>query len=337
LVKTDAIDPKIPGARKAEMPTRLSPMLATLTGGPFTDSEWYFEPKLDGYRIIAFVRDGKSMLQSRNLHDYTLHFPVVAAEMDAQPVEQALFDGELVALDEKSRPCFQCLQQHVKQERGEAEVWYTLHYYVFDLLHLNGYDLTGATQSDRVALLDKVLKPGKAVKAVSRLQGDGTEIFNAAIQTGMEGLVAKKRDAIYQPGKRSNEWLKIKGTLSDEFVIVGYSVGQGARAGAFGSMVLAQYDDNGKLQYTSNVGTGFNEALLEGLKIKMDELQADHSPFDYKIPFESKITWLKPEMVAEVKFSERTRDGGLRAPVFLRLRDDKPAKEVHRQANSERG
>jgi len=321
----------IPGARKAAMPKTLAPMLATLTSGPFTDPQWYFEPKLDGYRIISFVRGGKAMLQSRNLHDYTEHFPAVAVEIAAQPVGEAVFDGELVALDERGRPCFQCLQQHVKQSRGEPGIDYTMHYYVFDLLYLDGFDLTGVKQGARAELLDKVLKPGKAVKAVSRLEGDGAKIFAAALDAGMEGVIGKRRDSLYQPGKRSSDWLKVKGTLSDEFIIVGYSAGQGARAGAFGSMVLAQYDDGGNLQYVSNVGTGFNDVLLQDLKTRMDKLKTEKSPFDYKIPFESQITWLRPKLVAEVKFAERTRDGGLRAPVFLRLREDKPAKEVKPQ------
>jgi bifunctional non-homologous end joining protein LigD len=182
-----------------------------------------------------------------------------------------------------------------------------------------------------VQLLDKVLKPGKAVKAVRRLEGDGAKIFAAALDTGMEGVIGKRRLSTYQPGKRSGDWLKVKGTLADEFVIVGYSAGQGARSGGFGSMVLAQYDDNGQLQYTSNVGTGFTDALIRELKSKMDKLKTDKSPFDLKFPLESQVTWLKPKLVAEVKFAERTRDGGLRAPVFLRLREDKQAKEVKPQ------
>jgi bifunctional non-homologous end joining protein LigD len=313
------------------MPKNLAPMLATLTGGPFTDPDWYFEPKLDGYRIVAFIQGGKTLFQSRNLHDYTGYFPNIAEEMAAQPVADAIFDGELVALDDKGLPCFQCLQQHVKQQLFDPGERYTLHYYVFDLLYLNGYDLTGVTQSDRVQLLDKVLKPGKSVKAVRRFEGDGTKIFAAAIATGMEGIIGKRRLSTYQPGKRSGDWLKVKGTLSDEFIIAGYSAGQGARSGAFGSMVLAQNDESGTLQYASNVGTGFNDALLKDLKAKMDKLKTDKSPFGYRIPFESQITWLKPKLVAEVKFAERTRDGGLRQPVFLRLRDDKPAKEVKPQ------
>ena len=306
-------------------------MLATLTGGPFTAPDWYFEPKLDGYRIIALVQGGKALLQSRNLHDYTSHFPTIAAEMAAQPVTEAVFDGELVALDEKDRPCFQCLQQHVKQQSVEGGERYTLHYYVFDVLHLNGYDLTGAKQSDRVILLDRVLRPGKAVKAVRRLEGDGAKIFAAALDIGMEGVIAKRRDATYLPGKRSNDWLKVKGTLSDEFIIVGYTAGQGARSGAFGSLVLAQHVDGGKLRHAGNVGTGFNDKLLAEMKKKMEKLKVSNSPFAEKIPFESTVTWLKPQLVAEVKFAERTHEGNLRAPVFLRLREDKPAEEVNPQ------
>jgi bifunctional non-homologous end joining protein LigD len=310
------------------MPERLAPMLATLTGKPFTDPDWYFEPKLDGYRIIAFIQDGRAMLQSRNLHDYTDHFPRVAAEMAAQDVHEAVVDGELVALDENNRPCFQCLQQHVKQRLSEDSERYALHYYVFDLLYLDGWDLTGAPQSARAELLDKVLKPGSAVKAVRRLDGDGATIFAAAIDTGMEGVIAKRRDAAYLPGKRSNDWLKIKGTLSDEFIIAGYTAGHGARAGAFGSLVLAQHEDGGKLRHAGNVGTGFNDKSLTEMKHKMEKLKTTKSPFTEKIPLESTITWLKPELVAEVKFAERTREGNLRVPVFLRLRDDKNATEV---------
>ena len=331
MVKSTTADPKIPGARKSVMPKTLAPMLATLTVGPFTDPEWYFEPKLDGYRILAFVRGGKAMLQSRNLHDYTAHFPSVAAEMDTQPVAEAIFDGELVALDEKGRPCFQCLQQHVKQQHDETIEPYTLHYYVFDLVHLDGYDLTGVKQSARAELLDKTLKPGKSVKAVRRLEGDGAKIFAAALDTGMEGVIGKRREATYLPGKRSNDWLKVKGTVSDEFIIAGYTAGQGARSGAFGSLVLAQYGESGNLRHAGNVGTGFNEKLLGEMKKKMEKLKVAKSPFADKIPFESTVTWLKPKLVAEVKFAERTHEGNLRAPVFLRLREDKPAKEVNPQ------
>jgi bifunctional non-homologous end joining protein LigD len=324
-----------PGAQAGTIPQRVAPMLATLTKGPFTDPDWYFEPKLDGYRIVTFVRAGEAKLQTRNFQDYTANFPTISADMAAQPVEEAVFDGEIVALDEKGRPCFQCLQRHVKQGLDENAAGFALRYYVFDLLYLNGHDLTGAPQSARVKLLDAVLKPGRSVKAVSRLEGDGEDIFNAAVESGMEGVIAKRRDATYLPGKRSNDWLKIKATMSDEFVVAGYTAGQGARSGAFGSLVLAQYNDQGRLEYSGNVGTGFDDNLIKAVKLRLDGLVADQSPFDEKIPLQSRITWTKPVLVAEVKFAERTRDGSLRAPVFLRFRDDKPAPEVRRHAAAE--
>ncbi|KTB48760.1 non-homologous end-joining DNA ligase [Dehalogenimonas alkenigignens] len=313
------------------MPEKVAPMLATLTGGPFTDPEWYFEPKLDGYRIIALVKRGRAKLQSRNFQDYTDNFPGIATEMGTQPVAEAVFDGELVALDERGKPCFQCLQQHVKQGSGGQESPYAFIYYVFDLIHLNGYNLTGAVQTDRVKILDDVLRAGKSVKRVSRLEGDGDEIFAAAVEAGMEGVIGKRRDAKYYPGKRSADWLKIKATQADEFIIAGYTAGQGSRAGAFGSLVLGQYGEGGRFNYVSNVGTGFNEALLQEMIKSMRQLVVEKSPFDHKLPLESAITWLKPVLVAEVKFAERTRDGGLRAPVFLRLREDKPARDVRSQ------
>ncbi|PPD57745.1 non-homologous end-joining DNA ligase [Dehalogenimonas etheniformans] len=329
--KTSGIDLRaITGARRAQMPARLAPMLATLIDKPFTDPGWYFEPKLDGYRIVAFVSGGESRLQSRHFQDYTDRFPIIANELSEQAVDDAIFDGELISLDEKGKPCFQCLQQHLQRSASQKTV-YTLVYYVFDLVHLNGYDLMAVSQSERVSLLQKVFNTGKSVKAISRLEGNGVDIFKAAIDAGFEGIIAKRRDARYQEGKRSTDWLKIKGTLADEFVIAGYTAGQGARSGVFGSLVLGQYDSTNRLIYAGNVGTGFDERLLDDLKSKMKKLVTDKSPFLSEIPFEAKTTWLKPELVAEIKYAERTRDGILRQPVFLRLRTDKPAGEVRPQ------
>ncbi|AKG53409.1 ATP-dependent DNA ligase [Dehalogenimonas sp. WBC-2] len=315
------------GARKAPMPGRLPPMLATLTEKPFNDPDWYFEPKLDGYRLIASVNSGQVRLQSRNFHDYTVQFPAVAAEMATQPVDMALFDGEIVALDEQGRPCFQCLQHHIKKNPGNSG-GVMLKYYVFDLLYLNGYDLTEVPQSSRVKCLDKTIKTGSTVKAVRRFEGDGQEIFSASVKSGFEGIIAKNKHATYRPGKRSADWLKIKAVLTDEFVIIGYTPGQGTRDGSFGALVLAQYDLNGHLVYSGNVGTGFDEALLNDLMIQLEELTTKKAPSNLQLPLPSAITWVKPELVAEIKFAERTQGGLLRAPVFLRLREDKEAPEV---------
>jgi bifunctional non-homologous end joining protein LigD len=314
------------------MPKRVSPMLATLTEKPFTDPDWYFEPKLDGYRIISFINNSQSVLQSRHFQNYSDRFPGISKELASQPVHQAIFDGELVSVDENGKTCFQCLQQHLQQQRGSVKTNYSLLYYVFDLLYLDGFDLEGVSQSERSSLLKRVLKPGKVVKAISMFEGDGANIFKAALEAGFEEVIAKRCEARYQEGKRSTDWLKIKGTLADEFVVAGYTAGQGARSGAFGSLVLGQYEGGNHLVYAGNVGTGFDERLLEDLKTRMGKLAMDKSPFESKIPFEARTTWLRPELVAEVKYAERTRDGILRQPVFLRLRQDKPAKDVKPQA-----
>ncbi|MGI2335760.1 MAG: non-homologous end-joining DNA ligase [Dehalogenimonas sp.] len=318
----------LPGALHCEMPRRISPMLATLTEKPFNDPKWFFEPKLDGYRIIAFVQDGQVRLQSRNFQDYTSVFPEIVRDLALQPVKEAVFDGELVALDAQGRPCFQCLQGLFKPQTGRTEIGFSLRYFVFDLLYLDGYDLTGMRQEFRSSLLDKTLQPGANIKSVSRLNGDAEEVFQASVAVGMEGIIAKHRDAVYRPGRRSPDWLKIKSTLSDDFVVAGFTPGQGNRTGTFGALVLGQYDAAGHLKYRGNVGTGFNEAMLRSLKEAMERIKATDSPFDEGIIGESGIKWLKPELVVEVKYAEITTDGALRAPVFLRLRDDKPAAEV---------
>ena len=328
MATADLVDlARLPGARKALMPGRLPPMLATLTERPFSDPDWYFEPKLDGYRLIASVNSGQVRLQSRNFQDYTGQFPAVAAEMAAQPVNMAIFDGEIVALDEQGRPCFQCLQHNIKKNPGNSGS-VMLNYYVFDLLYLNGYDLTEVPQSSRIKYLDKIMTTGPTVKAVRRFEGDGHEIFTASVKSGFEGVIAKNKHAIYHPGKRSTDWLKVKAVLTDEFVIIGYTPGHGSRDGSFGSLVLGQYDLNGHLVYSGNAGTGFNETLLNDLMIKLENQTIKEAPSDLQLPLPAAITWVKPELVAEVKFAERTQGGLLRAPVFLRLRDDKEASEV---------
>jgi bifunctional non-homologous end joining protein LigD len=164
---------------------------------------------------------------------------------------------------------------------------------------------------------------------IEHFTGDGELVFKAAIENGLEGVIAKRTDSIYEPGKRSKRWLKIKGTLSDEFVIGGFSAGQGNRAGTFGALLLGQYN-KGKLVYTGHVGTGFDEPLLNDLLKKLAELKTETMPFKDKPPLNAPTTWVRPELAAEVKFAQRTDEGLLRAPVFLRLREDKPPGEVRR-------
>jgi len=324
----------IPGARRAPFPATITPMLASLTGGPFSRPDWIYEPKLDGFRIITLIQGGKATLLSRNGNNVTAKYSILVPELNRQPVAELVLDGEIIALDEKGKQCFQCLQNYLKsvgRKDGAEAGGFPLVYYVFDILYLDGYDLRGAALRYRKELLKKVLAPGDRVRLIEYFENDGETVYKAAVKNGLEGVVAKQFDSIYQSGKRSPDWLKVKATLSDEFVIGGYSVAaEGARKTTFSSLLLGYYDKSRKLVFTGHVGTGFDEKLLGDMKKRLDALKSTTNPFVEAPPLNGATTWVKPELVAEVKFSEWTRDGRLRAPVFVRLRDDKLPQEVQR-------
>ncbi len=319
------------GARRAALPNTLLPMLATLTERPFSDARWFFEPKLDGVRAIAIVRDGDVKLISRRGLDATKQYPVLAAALAAQPAAGLTLDGEIVALDEHGVPSFELLQQRLNLtrepdiRRAESEV--PVLYYVFDLLHCDGYELRAAPLEQRKELLARVLATANNVLFLDHFDEEGELAYRAAVEHGLEGVVAKKRDGVYEPGVRSRNWLKIKATQSDEFIVGGYSQGEGSRRDTFGALLVGEHRD-GKLHYVSNVGSGFNDRLLAELKERLDKMATKRSPFANEVPIKSGVTWVRPELVVEVKYAQRTREGNLRAPVFLRLREDKPASEV---------
>ncbi len=326
------LNPKeIEGARAAGFPATISPMLASLAKGPFSHPEWIFEPKLDGYRIIALIRDGKVILQSRRGNNVTRQYNALLPDLARQPASELILDGEIIAMDEKGKQCFQCLQNYLRSAGRESNnaSQYPLVYYVFDILYLDGYDLRGAALKSRKALLSAILRPGSQVRLIDYFEKDGETVYKGAVWSGLEGVVAKKFDSIYQSGKRSLDWLKVKAMLSDEFVIGGYSTAAGGRAATFSSLLLGYYDE-GKLVYAGHVGTGFDEKSLTELKKKLDALRTGRSPFAEAPRSNVPTTWVKPELVAEVKFSEWTGDGRLRIPVFLRLREDKAPGEIHR-------
>jgi bifunctional non-homologous end joining protein LigD len=315
------------GAKKAAFPRAARPMLASLAEGPFSHPDWFYEPKLDGYRILAGIRGGEVTLTSRNGGDLTRRYAALEPSLSRQPASEVLLDGEIIALDEQGRPCFGCMQNYVKSSKAEAA---PLIYYVFDILYLDGYDLRGCPLAARRPLLDAVLRPDAHVRLTDSFAGEGKAVFDAAVKNGLEGVVAKRRDSLYESGKRSRDWLKVKANLSEEFVIGGYSVVEGGRAQTFSSLLLGYYDAQGKLVYAGNVGSGFNEANLDEMKKRLDSLRAEKSPFKEKPPIKDPVTWVRPELVAEVKFSEWTLEGRLRHPVFMRLREDKSPTEVHR-------
>ena len=203
-------------------------------------------------------------------------------------------------------------------------------YYVFDILYLDGYDLRGATLRSRKGMLHGILRPTDQVRLIDYFEREGETVYEAAVKNGLEGVIAKQIDSVYESGKRSRNWLKVKAMLSDEFVIGGYSVAARGRAQTFSSLLLGYFDDKGKLIFAGHVGSGFDEETLSELKSRLDAIRTDHCPFSEVPPLNAPTTWVRPELVAEVKFSEWTQEGRLRIPVFIRLREDKAPDEIHR-------
>ena len=309
--------------RLAEFPEVVEPMMAFAGDGPFSHQEWLFEPKLDGFRALAHVRNGNVTLRSRTGLDMTEKLPEVVAELAAQPVDEMVIDGELVVLDEEGMPSFEMLQRSMDLPRGgrirrEAVPVY----YPFDIVHLGGRDLSLLPLIERKGLLERAVVPGDLVRLMEYVELDGEGFYSGTLRMGLEGMVAKRIRSVYEAGARSRSWLKIKRTQSGEFVVGGYMEGAGARSGTFGSLVLGRYEEDG-LTYSGRVGTGFDEKTLEHLRGLLDGLEAPECPFAEPVDDAKAVTWTRPELVAEVSFTQWTQDGKLRSPVFLRLRPDR--------------
>lgn len=328
--------PPLPASRLAPagspepMPKKLSPMLAEVAEAPFSHPDWLFEPKLDGYRVLAFVHDGEVRLRSRRGLDLTPAFPAIAAELARQSADMVL-DGEVLALDSSGRPSFNALQNRAllktPREIAAAERDTPAVFYSFDLLHFAGLDLRQAAYSDRRRYLAQCLLPSPHVQLV-HASDDGVALHAAALAQGFEGVMAKRRDSRYEAGRRSSAWLKIKPTHSAEFVVGGYTLGRGARA-PLGALLLG-YWKHGELHYAGHVGSGLDDATLAQLKQRFAPIEIERHPFAEAPPLHRATVWLRPETVVEVKFAEWTPDGYLRAPVFLRLREDVDPKSVRR-------
>ena len=337
------------GARPAPFPRSVETMQATLTEKAFSSPEWFFEPKMDGVRAIALIRQGQARLQSRRGLDATRQYPAIAEELalSASGGEPELvLDGEIVALDERGAPSFQLLQQRLNLTREadirRAESQIPAYYYVFDVFYAGGYDLRGAPLDERKDLLEQLLLPSDHVRLLEHFSGEGEAAYEAATRHGLEGVVAKKKDSVYESGRRTRTWLKVKATREDEFVVGGYTEGMGARAKTFGSLLLGQYDEEGRLVYAGNVGSGFDDRTLEDLRQRLEALRTDECPFDVIEPASSRrrpprpsaegpATWVRPELVASVRFAQWTEDNHLRAPSFQGLRPDKAPPEVRRE------
>jgi bifunctional non-homologous end joining protein LigD len=296
------------------IPFRVKPMLATLVKNAFDKPGWVYEEKYDGYRILAYKEGGRVTLLSRNGNDRTGTFADVADAVGKLPSRTLLLDGEVVAFDSKRVSRFQLLQN---SKTGTS-------FAAFDCLYQDGRDLRALPLAERRVILEGVLKKRGLIFVSSRLAGNGLEAFEVAGKKGFEGLVAKDSAAPYVEG-RSNKWLKVKVHQEDEFLIVGYTQPAGARK-HFGALLLGAYDD-GKLRYVGKVGTGFDQKSLARLYKMFQPLIREKSPV-VDPPREKDLTYLAPRLVAEIAYEELTADKKLRQPVFLGLRDDKPARDV---------
>ena len=318
---------------KKSMPSVIHPMLATATEQPFDDPNWLFEIKWDGYRAVAFIEDGKLRLMSRTQNDLTAQFSELKDLPKYVKAKNAILDGEIVALDADGRSSFSLMQQRTGIRKWGRRVasrpGIQVLYYAFDLLYAEGHDFRRAPLEQRKEALAMVVVPEGPLR-LSEPFDKGKALFDAAKQQGLEGILAKKRDSLYEE-RRTGEWLKIKITDTIDCVVGGYTEPEGSRP-YFGSVVLGLYDQQGRLIHVGQAGTGFTHATLKEIWQQLEKRKTTKNPFYGHVEALRKVYWIRPELVAEIKFTEWTHEsdeGGmkLRAPVFLRLRDDKKPEE----------
>ena len=334
---------KIRGLKNSSVQSfqKIKPMLAHPFEKAFDSKLWVFEVKWDGVRAILFKNDMEIKIQSRNGNDITKRYPevVAAAKLSLRSCRSAILDGEIVVLNEEGIPDFHTHQHrmHVQslQEIMALSVEYPSTYYVFDILYRDNTNLKGLGYLERRDVLSSMLKTNETIKISEFIEEKGTEILKSSKELKLEGIVAKHRGSIYREGVRSRDWLKIKNTKTQDCVIIGYTEGLGSRASHFGSLVLAVYSASEKeLKFAGHVGTGFNEQTLMEIYSKLKELETKLRPV-HTVPYLNRATkWLKPVLVAEVKFDEWTPDRILRAPVFMRLREDKKPEECLVEADN---
>ena len=307
----------------------VAPMLATLTQDRFSDPAWIFERKLDGVRAIA-VHDGRgASLWSRTEKRMDATYPELVDALSARTRANTVVDGEIVAFD-GPQTSFARLQGRIGLHDPDAAraTGIPVFLYLFDVLVLDGRDVTGLPLRERKRLLRDAVDFGDSLRMSTHRNTEGEAYLQEACRRGWEGLVAKRADAPYRPGRRSPDWLKLKCVHEQELVVGGWTDPQRSRTG-FGALLVGYYAD-GDLRYAGKVGTGFDHRVLAGLSVRFRELAADRSPFAEPVR-EKGAHWLRPELVAQIGFSEWTRDGKLRHPRYLGLRDDKAPQDVVRE------
>ncbi|MGZ5145646.1 MAG: DNA ligase D [Burkholderiales bacterium] len=334
-VKSGAVKKKKPrlepaslkGAVKAALPDFIEPELATLVKEAPAGDGWVHEMKWDGYRMLTRIDKGAVQMMSRNGKEWTGNFPSVARCAARLPLESAWIDGEVVVLEADGRSSFQALQNALSTEHTSQ-----LHYFAFDLMYLDGYDLRQVPLTERKRLLESLLAGAPdLLRFSSHIEGAGDEFFKQACRLKLEGMISKRAQSSYRSG-RCRDWLKVKCSMRQEMVIGGYTDPEGRRNG-FGALLLGVYEPDGKLRYSGKVGTGFNDATLKEMHKRLQTLDVKQPAFSNPPRgYEAKgAHWIKPDLVAEIEFTEWTNDGTLRHPSFQGLREDKKATDVVRE------
>ena len=316
------LESTIAGAVEAPMPHAITPMLASIIEEPFDGADWIFEIKLDGYRAIAEIEHGKVQLYSRNNLSFNNTFAALISPLETID-HNAVFDGEVVVLDDKGKADFQLLQNYRRTGKGN------IFYFIFDLIYLDGKDLRQVALIKRKEILANILPDSHQIRYCDHIARDGKEFFELARKNDLEGIIAKKGSSSYQTGKRSKDWLKIKIKLKQEAIICGFTEPRGGRK-YFGALVLGVYEKK-ELIYIGLSGGGFDENSLKEIHAMLLPLVQPESPFKERVKTDMPVKWVKPLVVCEVSFTEWTSDKVMRHPVFLGLREDKEPESVVRE------
>ncbi len=322
----------LPGIRKSAVPASLEPMSATAVNKPPTGPEWFYEIKWDGVRALCLVKNGSLEIHSRRGLRCEKQYPELHDLPGQVNAKTAWLDGEICVLDEQGRARFEMLQHRISV-KGDAAARLaestpaTL--FLFDILYMDGYDLRGVPLEERKRLLNTLVVPNEHIRISEAFETDGEHMFEAARQMGLEGILAKDRRSGYE-SRRSTRWLKLKVLNEQEFVIAGFTKGEREY---FGALVLGVQED-GKLRHAGQVGTGFDQKLMKAIYARLKPLITTTCPFEKKPKIKDglkNVTWVRPELICQVRFLEWTDEGMLRAPVFIALRDDKAPEEVVRE------
>jgi len=317
------------------MPARIAPMLARAGSLPAEDGGWAYEVKWDGVRAIAYSRPGELRLDSRNRSDISDSYPELLGVNAALGSHSAVLDGEIVAFDAAGRPSFEALQRRMHigsraQARRLAKSTPVV-YVIFDLLWLDGHSLMSEPYSSRRERLQSLALNGANWQAPDHVVGEGRTLLTAAADQGLEGVVAKRLESVYQPGARTREWVKVKRVGRQEFVVGGWMAGKGKRSHSIGALLIGVYDNDGALRYVGRVGSGFSDSELQRLSGLLELLARERSPFASGEQPPRGALFCEPELVVEVEFANWTAAGNLRAPTYKGLREDKPGKQVVRE------